>query len=98
MINHKKSDLNNLKGSPGKIRDWMRSHHIPPRLLFIIMGIVSTMWFLIRVIPKPSRAGYPCMRVAAPVMSGFILYLLSVWGIVALSAKIKSKLFNIRYI
>jgi hypothetical protein len=98
MINDKKSDLNNLKGSPGKIRDWMKSHHIPPRLLFIILGIISTVWFLVRVIPKPSRAGYPCMRVAAPVMSGFILYLISVWGIVALSRKINSKFLNIRYI
>ena len=30
---------------------------------------------------KPSRAAYPCMKVAAPIMSGFVLYLLSLGGI-----------------
>jgi hypothetical protein len=54
---------------------------MPPRLLFFIMGIASTVWFLIRVIPKPSRASYPCVRAAAPIMSGFILYLISLGGI-----------------
>ncbi|HTY38949.1 MAG TPA: T9SS type A sorting domain-containing protein [Bacteroidota bacterium] len=46
------------------------------RLLFVFMGIASTLWFLIRVIPKPSRATYPCMRAAAPVMSAFFIYVL----------------------
>ena len=44
-------------------------------LSFIFLGIASTAWFLIRVIPKPGRAGYPCMRAAAPFMSSFILWL-----------------------
>ncbi|NJK85716.1 MAG: DUF362 domain-containing protein [Bacteroidales bacterium] len=30
---------------------------------------------MFRVIPKPSRAAYPCMRAAAPFMSGFIIYI-----------------------
>jgi hypothetical protein len=38
---------------------------------FILLGISSTVWFLIRVIPKPQRANYPCMQAAAPMMSGF---------------------------
>jgi len=45
------------------------------RLFFPFLGLASLVWFLVRVIPKPSRAGYPCMRIAAPVASGFILYL-----------------------
>jgi hypothetical protein len=45
------------------------------RFLFPIMGIISLVWMLIRVIPKPSRAEYPCMKVAAPLASGFIAYL-----------------------
>ncbi|HET9571168.1 MAG TPA: DUF362 domain-containing protein [Bacteroidales bacterium] len=49
-------------------------------LLFWGLGISSVLWFLIRVIPKPSRASYPCMQAAAPVMSGFVLYLLSFTG------------------
>lgn len=35
---------------------------------------------LVRVIPKPSRAAYPCMRAAAPFMSSFVIYLLSIGG------------------
>jgi hypothetical protein len=71
---------------------------IKGRLLFIILGIISTAWFLIRVIPKPSRATYPCMRAAAPFMSGFIMYLLSVWGAVMISRKTRFSKFNVRYI
>ena len=47
---------------------------------FILLSVLATIWFLIRVIPKPSRATYPCMKTAAPFMSGFVIYLLSVWG------------------
>lgn len=50
------------------------------KLSFIAMGISSTIWFLVRVLPKPQRAAYPCMRAAAPVMSGFVIYLLTVFG------------------
>ena len=46
------------------------------KFLFPVTGILAIMWFLIRVIPKPSRATYPCMRVAYPIASTFILYLL----------------------
>ena len=48
------------------------------KVLFIFSGIASTIWFLVRVIPKPSRATYPCMRAAAPVISSFIIYLLGI--------------------
>ena len=50
-------------------------------LLFWGLGLTSTMWFLVRVIPKPSRAAYPCMQTAAPLMSAFVLYLLSLAGL-----------------
>lgn len=46
-------------------------------LLFWGLGLSSTLWFLIRVVPKPSRASYPCMQTAAPMMSAFVTYLLS---------------------
>jgi len=41
--------------------------------LAAVMGLGSLAWFLVRVIPKPSRAAYPCQRAAAPLASGFIL-------------------------
>jgi parallel beta-helix repeat protein len=43
--------------------------------LFPIAGLISLIWFLIRVLPKPSRATYPCQRVAAPLASGFVVWI-----------------------
>ena len=43
-------------------------------------GLVSLIWFLVRVIPKPSRALYPCQRVAMPLASGFVAWLISMAG------------------
>ncbi len=86
-----------MKAKLNKLSDWMKNHNIPPRIVFFILGIISTIWFLIRVIPKPSRATYPCMKVAAPFMSGLVVYLLAVGGLTALSRKFKNKVFNVRY-
>ena len=44
------------------------------------MGLASLVWFLVRVIPKPSRAAYPCQRVAFPVASGFVVWLMALAG------------------
>lgn len=62
------------------LKNKLTSSKFSARLIFLFMGISSTIWFLIRVIPKPQRAGYPCMKAAAPLMSGFITYLLSLGG------------------
>jgi hypothetical protein len=40
-----------------------------------IFGIISILWILIRVIPKPQRAMYPCMKVAFPFASTLLIYL-----------------------
>ena len=50
------------------------------KISFIVLGVVSSIWFLIRVIPKPQRATYPCMRAAAPFMSSFVIYIISITG------------------
>jgi len=50
------------------------------RWLFPVIGLFSVVWFLIRVIPKPSRAAYPCQRVAFPLASSFVLWLLGLAG------------------
>jgi len=42
---------------------------------FPVVGLASLIWFLVRVVPKPSRATYPCQRVAAPLAGGFILWI-----------------------
>ncbi len=68
------------------------------KITFIIAGIASTIWFLVRVIPKPQRATYPCMRVAAPVMSGFVVYLLTLAGSVAAFRKAKQNFMRSDYL
>ncbi len=67
------------------------------KISFFLTGIISTVWFLVRVIPKPSRAAYPCMRAAAPVMSGFVIYLLTLAGSLAAYRKAKSFIIKSRY-
>ncbi len=54
---------------------WFMDHKPGNKVFFILLGIVSTIWFIIRVVPKPSRATYPCMQAAAPFAGAFITYL-----------------------
>ncbi len=74
------------------------TRRIPARLIFIIVGVISTVWFLIRVIPKPSRAAYPCVRAAAPFMSGFVIYLLGLASSVVAFKRAKSRFMDARYV
>ena len=57
------------------------------KIVFFITGIISVLWFLIRVIPKPGRVRYPCMKAAMPVAYSFIAYLLSLAGSVVFFRK-----------
>ncbi|MCX6632345.1 MAG: DUF362 domain-containing protein [Candidatus Solibacter sp.] len=45
------------------------------KTLSLVLGLAALAWFLIRVIPKPSRAAYPCQRAAFPLASGFVIWL-----------------------
>lgn len=45
------------------------------RLSATFTGAAALLWFLIRVIPKPSRACYPCQRAAFPVATTFVIWL-----------------------
>ncbi|MCU0915600.1 MAG: DUF362 domain-containing protein [Planctomycetes bacterium] len=45
------------------------------QILFPVLGVLALGWFLFRVVPKPSRAAYPCQRVAAGIGAGFLAYL-----------------------
>jgi len=44
------------------------------RVCFAFAGFGALVWFLVRVIPKPSRASYPCQRAAFPLATGFVLW------------------------
>ena len=69
-----------LPGIFQKIIASLKFRKAPAWLIFFILGFLATIWFLIRVVPKPSRAQYPCMRICAPFMSGFVIQLLALIG------------------
>ena len=50
------------------------------RWTFSAVGLLALVWFLARVLPKPSRAAYPCQRAAAPLASGFVLWVVGALG------------------
>jgi hypothetical protein len=70
----------------GKIRKIILPHGFY-RLLFPVIGLAALLWIIVRVIPKPSRAQYPCVKAATPIASGFLFWLLG------LAASVKA--FNI---
>jgi hypothetical protein len=67
------------------------------RWLFPITGLLALLWFLIRVIPKPSRATYPCQRVAFPLASGLIIWIMGLLGSVAAYRKAQKYIAKARY-
>ncbi|MFC1633781.1 SMP-30/gluconolactonase/LRE family protein [Planctomycetota bacterium] len=71
--------------------DWLR--YILP-----LAGLGSLVWFLIRVIPKPSRAFYPCQRVAFPMASAFVVWLLGLGASVVAFRKAKLSFARRRYL
>ncbi len=78
----KTSQENHLDNGTVNERQSPLRHPLFPRLVLPIIGLLSTIWMLLRIIPKPTRASYPCMKVAAPLASTFIAYL--VGGLVSL--------------
>jgi hypothetical protein len=70
---------------------------IPVKIGYILISILATIWFLFRVIPKPSRATYPCMQVVAPVMSGFVIWVMAFIGSTLAFRKAKQNWVRARY-
>ncbi len=64
--------------------------------LFPITGLAALIWFLVRVIPKPTRATYPCQRVAAPLASSFVIWLMGILGSVTFLRKARGHLHRSR--
>jgi hypothetical protein len=88
-----------------KLPDWINSVLVflkkiktPGKLVYILISLLATIWFLFRVIPKPSRATYPCMQIAAPMMSGFVIWLIAITGTAFSFKKARIKLLEARYI
>jgi hypothetical protein len=41
---------------------------------FHLIGIISVIWFAIRVLPAPHRSQYPCQQVGIPIALGYITF------------------------
>lgn len=49
--------------------------HSITKSAFLLSGIFSLCWVLLRVLPKPSRLQYPCVQAASPFAAGFLTWL-----------------------
>jgi hypothetical protein len=61
------------------------------------VGLPALIWFLIRVIPKPSRAIYPCQRAAFPIASSFVVWLLGLGTSAFALNKVRRRVRESRY-
>jgi hypothetical protein len=68
------------------------------KLSFPIIGLFSLIWFLIRVVPKPSRVRYPCMKIAAPIASTFVIYLIGLTSSLLVFKKAKRYFYKSKYV
>lgn len=60
--------------SSNKWKDDQNHIHFKKIICFLI-GLIALVWFLLRVIPKPQRASYPCQRAAFPLATGFVIWI-----------------------
>ncbi|MCU0379105.1 MAG: hypothetical protein MUC78_12695, partial [Bacteroidales bacterium] len=61
------------------------------RIVFPVTAILAIIWFLVRVIPKPSRIAYPCQQAAAAIGGSFILYLAGVVASLTIYQRLKAR-------
>ena len=69
-----------------------------PWLLFPAVSLLALIWFLIRVVPKPSRAAYPCQKVAAPLAGSFLVWLVGITGASIAFHQARTRLRQARYV
>jgi len=62
------------------------------KILFPVIGIAAIIWFLVRVIPKPTRAEYPCQKAAVTIGGSFILYLFGAISSMVVYDQIRNKI------
>lgn len=67
------------------------------KICFPLLGLVALIWFLIRVIPKPSRIDYPCQQVAAPMAFSFLAFIGSALASVGTWKKFKVLWYSRRF-
>jgi len=69
----------------------LRFDNIYAKIAFPVIGLLAIIWFLIRVIPKPSRAVYPCQQVAAGIGGSFLLYVFGVFTSLSVYDQIRKR-------
>jgi len=62
-----------------------------------LFSILALIWVLIRVVPRPQRAAYPCMKVAIPFASSLIIYLGGLLASVVIFKKAFRRIGESRY-
>ncbi len=80
-----------------QVKLFLNNNRFPAKIVFLITGILSTIWILIRVIPKPQRAAYPCVKASAPWASAFIIYLMGLGGSVLSYKKFRQAISKSKY-
>ncbi len=98
MSNQNEKDVPGVCSKTGKRRNQKRKKYWLAIWLLPITGLLSLLWFLVRVIPKPNRAAYPCMRVAAPMASTFLVWLFGLAGSIAFIHGTRSFIRKSRYV
>jgi hypothetical protein len=68
------------------------------RWAFPLFSLLALIWVLVRVIPKPQRATYPCMKVAIPLASSLVIYLSGIMASVVLFRKAFRKAVANKYL
>jgi uncharacterized protein (DUF362 family) len=67
------------------------------KFAFPFIGFLALLWFIVKVFPKPSRAFYPCQRVAYPIASAFVIWMLGFFGAVFSFRRAKSYFAKSKY-
>lgn len=81
-----------------RINIYLEKSKLPGKMIYIFTSLLATFWFLFRVIQKPTRAAYPCMQIAAPIISGFVIWILTLSGTIITYRKAKQKLIQDKYV
>ncbi len=63
-----------------------------------LFGILALVWVVVRVLPKPQRAAYPCMKVAIPFASSLLIYLSGLLASAVVFKKAFRKLVQSKYL
>jgi hypothetical protein len=69
-----------------------------PGWLLVLTGFLATSWYLLRVLPKPSRATYPCQTAARPLRLGFLVYGAALLASVSSFRKARLSLLRSKYL